>query len=401
MNTKAIKLFVIGLVLAALLAGEVATSFVFAQDTIVVAQEQAPPPVKKKRKTLMDMLFGPKEQEQVAAPVEEQQATPKPKAPVASLPPAKPKVEKAPGATRLAIFGDSLASDLGKALERFYAEDPNITIIAQGVGSSGFVRDDFFDWNKAISEQIAANSFDLAVMIIGINDRQTINADGKSYKPLTEEWTRLYSARVNDVLSQLRAANKPVIWIGLPPMSKSEYSQAMSQITALQRLASFSGGAEFLDIYEKFADEEGKYSSFGPDLNGQRVRMRKDDGIHFSAAGADKLSFYLSQSIKLFYRGGGVSIEVADPLAGTDAAAMVRLPYQGLGQIRLLEVAGAVVSLSRTPPRATDLLTAATAPQASQSFDLTALMQAPIGRADAFGVGFDPAAVAAQNAGAE
>lgn len=399
MNTKAIKLSVIGLVLAALLAGEVATSFAFAQDTIVVAQEQAQPPVKKKRRTLMDMLFGPKEQEQVAVPVEEQ-AAPKPKAPVASLPPPKPKVEKAPGATRLAIFGDSLATDLGKALERFYAEDPNITIIPQGVGSSGFVRDDFFDWNKAIGEQIAANSFDLAVIIIGINDRQTINADGKSYKPLTEEWTRLYSTRVNGVLSQLRAANKPVIWIGLPPMSKAEYSQAMSQITALQRLASFSGGAEFLDIYEKFADEEGKYSSFGPDLNGQRVRMRKDDGIHFSAAGADKLAFYLSQSIKLFYRGGGVSIEVADPLAGTDAAAMVRLPYQGLGQIRLLEVAGAVVSLSRTPPRATDLLTAATAPQASQSFDLTALMQAPIGRVDAFGVGIDPAA-AGQNAGAD
>jgi hypothetical protein len=165
----------------------------------------------------------------------------------------------------------------------------------------------------------------------------------------------------------------------------------MSQIAALQRLASFSGGAEFLDIYEKFADEEGKYTSFGPDLNGQRVRMRKDDGIHFSAAGAAKLAFYVSQSIKLFYRGGGVSIEIADALAGTDAGAMIRPPYQGLGQIRLLEVAGAVVPLGRVSQRAASLITAAP-PVGDQGIDLSAMVLAPVGRADAFGVGVLPEA---------
>ena len=92
----------------------------------------------------------------------------------ASLPPPKPQVEKAPDATRLAVFGDSLAIDLSKALERLYAEDPNLVVINQGVSSSGFVRDDYFDWDAAITEQIAADSFDLAVVIIGINDRQEL-----------------------------------------------------------------------------------------------------------------------------------------------------------------------------------------------------------------------------------
>src|SRR5690606_17175308 len=102
----------------------------------------------------------------------------------------------------------------------------------------------------------------------------------------------------------------------------------------------------------------------GPDLNGNRVRMRKDDGIHFSAAGADKLAFYLSQTLKLYYRGGGgLGIEVADPLAGTDAQVMVRPPYQGLGEIRLLEVAGAVISLTHSQRRAAELIsTGAVAP---------------------------------------
>ncbi len=347
-----------------------------------VAQEQ---PVKKRR-TLMDLFFG--EPEPPPAP-EAPIVTTKPKK--AALPPApeKPKVEKAENATRLAVYGDSMAVDVAKALERFYAEDPNLVVINQGVGSSGFVRSDFFDWNKTAAEAVAANSFDIAIMIVGINDRQTL----ESHKALTPEWSDAYQARIASFVNTVRGANKPLIWIGLPPMSKADYSNAMGQISGIQRLAVFGGGAEFVDIYDRFIGEDGKYSSSGPDLNGNRVRMRKDDGIHFSAAGADKLAFYLSQVIKNYYQGaGGVGMEIADALAGTDAALMVRPPYQGLGQTRLLEVAGAVIPLSRAPKRATDLVSATIPnPDEELAFDMGLMVEAPVGRADAFGVGKVPA----------
>ncbi|WP_375452552.1 DUF459 domain-containing protein [uncultured Devosia sp.] len=366
---------------------------VFAQDsgTMVVAQDQ-------KRRTLFDLLFG--EEPAAAPPVEQPQqprrTTPRP---TASLPPPLPEVSKAQNATRLAVFGDSMAVDLSKGLERFYADDPNLVVIDQGVGSSGFVRADYFDWDKAVAEQIAANSFDLAVVMIGVNDRQEISADGQSYPALSEGWKAAYQRRLVSFLDKLRAAGKPVIWIGLPPMSKTEYSAALAQISAIQRLASFSSGAEYLDIYERFLGEDGKFSSYGPDVNGQSARMRKDDGIHFSSAGADKLAFYLSQSIRTFYRGGGMTVEVGDPLAGTDAAAMVRLPYQGLGQIRLLEVAGAVIPLTRSPNRAGDLLSAGSVAPPAAPFTLEQLMRAPMGRVDAFGVGVDPAETVENAAG--
>lgn len=374
---------VFALLLIALFATvEVAPAFAQADQRIEVAQQQ-------KRRTLFDVLFG---EEPKQAPAPPQQTQPRRAAPTAALPPPKPIVEKAENATRLAVFGDSMAVDVAKALERFYAEDPNLVVIEQGVGSSGFVRDDYFDWNKTIGEQIAADSFDLAVVIIGVNDRQEITANGQKFNSLTPGWTAAYQARINDFLGQLRAARKPVIWIGLPPMSRTEYSAAMSQISALQKMAVFSGGAEFLDIYDRFVGEDGKYSSQGPDVNGQNTRMRKDDGIHFSAAGADKVAFYISQSIRTFYRGGGISVAVADPLLGTDAAAMLRPPYQGQGQTRLLEVAGAVVPISRAPQRAVDLLVATPQAANGNSFPLDQLMAAPIGRVDAFGVGIDPSA---------
>jgi len=369
---------------------DVAPALAQSPDTMLMAQAQ-------KRRTLFDLLFG--EEETKPAPVQQPQRTTRQQAPAASLPPPKPQVEKSADATRLAVFGDSLAIDLSKALERHYAEDANLVVINQGVSSSGFVRDDFFDWNKALAEQIAADSFDMAVVIIGINDRQEIRAEGETYSSLTEGWTAEYQARLTRFLGQLRAARKPVIWVGLPPMSKASYSAAISQIANVQRLATFSGGAEYVDIYERFLGEDGKYSSYGPDVNGQNARMRKDDGIHFATAGSDKLAFYLSQSIRTFYRGGGVVSAVADPLLGTDAAAMVRPPYQGLGQTRLLEIAGAVIPISRVPARSDDLLISSGAPAAPAPFTLEALMSAPIGRVDAFGVGVDPAAVVENGSG--
>jgi hypothetical protein len=156
-------------------------------------------------------------------------------------------------------------------------------------------------------------------------------------------------------------------------------------------LAACSNGAEFVDIYERFTSEDGGYTSRGPDLNGQTVTMRKSDGIHFSSAGSDKLAFYINQAMKSFYRGGTVSVAVIDPLEGTDAQALQRLPLQGLGQIRLLEV----ISLSASSPRAGELFEADGARGLPSGFALTDLVTAPVGRVDAFGVGVDPERAAA------
>lgn len=359
---------------------------------LLVAQEEPP----RRRKTLMDLLFGGEDEPAQPAPEVVQKPA---SAPKADLPPAKPKIEKSASAVRLAIFGDSLAVDLAKGLDRYYAEDPNLAIINQGVGDTGFVRIDVLDWREKIAEQIAADSFDIAVLLVGINDRQKMRLNGESYGSLTPEWTVEYQARVGAVVSALRAANKPTIWVGLPPMSKSNYDKTMSGISEIQRLAAFSGGAEFLDIYERFADEEGKFTSYGPDLNGKSVRMRRDDGIHFTTAGADKLAFYVAQSLKLYYRGAGsVGLEVADPLEGTDAQLMLRPPYQGLGQMQLLEVAGAVISLTHAQKRALDLVVADPDALEPSQFDMSLMLEAPVGRADAFGVGKLPEAEAAARA---
>ncbi len=359
---------------------------VLAQETVQVERIEI-----AQNKTLFDLLFGPKDPPPPPTQPSQTTTTRTPSAPRAPAPPrvVVPEIiDKAEGATRLAVFGDSLAIDLAKAFQRAYAEDTNLSIVGKGVGSSGFVRDDFYDWNAAVREEIAADSFDLAVLIIGINDKQAL---GRS-RPLSDDWKAKYLERISEFLAQLRAANKPVIWVGLPPMRASSYSTAMSEIATIHRLAAITAGVDYVDIYERFVGDDGRYASRGPNLNGEDVRMRKSDGIHFSAAGSDKVVFFVNQALRNFYRGGAINVAVEDPLLGTDAMLMVRPPFQGNGQFRLLEVAGAVLPISDEPDRALSLVLSVPTgnDQIAHAFDLDLLIKAPIGRVDAFGVGVDP-----------
>ncbi|WP_196260587.1 SGNH/GDSL hydrolase family protein [Pelagibacterium limicola] len=350
-------------------------------------QEQRP-------RNLFELLFGPPQQQQqvqpAPAPAPSRAAPPRAPAQAAAPPPPRPEVQKAADAKRVMVFGDSMAVDLARGLERFYAEDDNVRIIERGVGSSGFVREDYFNWQTALEEAIAANGFDIAVVIIGVNDRQAIGSSA----PLSEAWRAAYSERVARFLSALNGAGKPVVWIELPPMERAQYGADMAQISALHRAAVQAAGGEWVETFERYMSETGGYTPTGPDLNGNITTMRKADGIHFSAAGSDKLAFYVDRAISQYHGGGGSRLEVADPLAGTDAANMLRPPFQGLGQSRLIDMASPVQQIGTQTHRANDLIVAGTPIAASQGFDIEDMLSAPAGRIDAFGVPRrDPVAV--------
>ncbi|WP_417584336.1 DUF459 domain-containing protein [Pelagibacterium sp.] len=349
-------------------------------------------------RTLFEVLFGSGDDNQQAqppaqptAPVTSQprpQAQPAPRTQPQPAPAAaEPEVEKSQNARRVAVFGDSLAVDLARALERLYAENPEVVVDEQAVGSSGFVRNDFYDWNAAIEDEVIADSFDVAVVAIGINDRQALNgADA-----LSDPWRTAYRARLDAFLADLGAAGKQVIWLELPPMQQPSYGAAMAQISSIHKAAVGAASGVWVETYDRYLGEDGTYSADGPDLNGNIVEMRKGDGIHFSAAGADKLAFYIDRALG-GTTGGRVSMsgstsEVADLLAGTDAAQMIRPPYQGLEQMRLLEMASFVQDLSGAAERASDLIFAGAATAGTRSFDIEDMLEAPVGRVDAFGLG--------------
>jgi uncharacterized protein len=251
--------------------------------------------------------------------------------------------EKPPGTETffVAVMGDSLGQLLAQGLEEAFQETPQIGFRHKAKDGSGLVRDDYFDWVKtarAIAEEQPKT--DAAVMMIGANDRQALASDGESVEPLSERWREIYASRIDAVIEVFKEKGIPFILVGLPVMKAERLSADLEQINEIERAEAEKAGAAFVDIWDKFADERGQYNAFGPDVNGEIVKLRAVDGIHFTDAGARKLAHFVEGEIKRIYD-THEQAQPAPPVANdavTPPAPLVPLPafanitYQPPGQ---------------------------------------------------------------------
>ncbi len=202
----------------------------------------------------------------------------------------------------VATLGDTLGVLLANGLREGFADRPDVAILRKGKESSGLVRDDFYDWPKAAKELAGGSEkINVAVIMIGSNDRQAIQHGGESYEPLSPRWRELYAARVDSMIAAFKEKNIPVVWVGLPVMKNERFSADMAQLNEIFRDRAAHGGAAYVDLWEAMADEHGQYSAFGPDINGQIVKLRSADGVHFTEAGARSVAHFVETEIKKVY----------------------------------------------------------------------------------------------------
>jgi hypothetical protein len=199
-------------------------------------------------------------------------------------------------------MGDSLSQMLANGLDEAFEEKQEIVIKHQSKESSGLVRDDFYDWPKSVGELLAKpEKIDVAVIMIGSNDRQAIHDGGETLDPLSPRWRELYGARVDAIANAFKEKKVPLIWVGLPVTKAERFSADMAQFNEIYREHAARSGAVYIDIWEAFADERNQYQAFGPDVNGQIVKLRSADGIHFTEAGARKLAHFVEGEIKRLF----------------------------------------------------------------------------------------------------
>src|SRR5262249_5231855 len=56
-------------------------------------------------------------------------------------------------------------------------------------------------------------------------------------------------------------------------------------------------GVTYVDVWDGFVDESGRFVAQGPDFEGQTRRLRAGDGVYFTKAGARKLAHYVEREI--------------------------------------------------------------------------------------------------------
>ncbi|MCV0393836.1 MAG: DUF459 domain-containing protein [Rhizobiaceae bacterium] len=229
--------------------------------------------------------------------------------------PPKPTVEKAEDARTVLVVGDFMAGGLAEGLREAFAERADVVVVDRANGSSGFVRDDFYDWPAEIGAIVDETEPDVVVAMIGSNDRQQMALDTGRAEKLTPEWTEEYERRVEAFAETIGEKGLPLVWVGQPSFRFSSMSADMLTFNDIYRAAAESVGGEFVDIWDGFVDENGAFVASGPDISGQTVRLRGSDGINLTRAGKRKVAFYAEKPLARFLRDGGA------PAAGVAARA--------------------------------------------------------------------------------
>ena len=216
----------------------------------------------------------------------------------------EPRRVKAPGEVTFfaAVIGDTLSQQLGDGLDEAFADAPQIGVLHKGKENSGLVRSDYFDWIKAGAEIAGGDKKpQMAVVMIGSNDRQSLGDAGRTVEPLTPRWQEIYAARVDALIQAFKEKDIPLVWVGLPIMKNERFSADMAELNDIYRASAGRAQIPFIDLWEIFADEHGRYSPYGPDVNGQRVKLRAADGVHFTSAGARKVAHFVEGEVKRLF----------------------------------------------------------------------------------------------------
>lgn len=137
------------------------------------------------------------------------------------------------------------------------------------------------------------------------------------YEFRSDDWAAYYSKRIDATIAALKSAGVPVFWIGLPSIRGPKSTSDMQYLDDLYRGSAEKAGVTYIDVWDGFIDESGRFALQGADFEGQIRRLRAGDGVHFTKAGARKLAHYLEREIRRVLTPGAelVALPSSEPLA--------------------------------------------------------------------------------------
>lgn len=300
-----------------------------------------------------------------------------------------PRKVETPPAHTIVVIGDSLADWLAYGLEEVYADQPDFGVVRKIRPNSGLIhyepRNDTLEWSQAVKDILADDKPSAIVVMLGLNDRVPLripvpprdNAPRKgepaaqagsaketaqNQKPAeagqapaqaanppgdqapavveggrpgslvefhSEPWAQLYGKRIADMIAALKAKGVPVLWVGLPAVRGPRSTADMGYLDDLYHAAADKAGIRYVDIWDGFVDENGRYSVQGPDFEGQTRRLRSGDGVHFTKYGALKLAHLVDQDLSRVLTNPVVAAPAPAPEAAAPAKAGTARPAIG------------------------------------------------------------------------
>ena len=275
----------------------------------------------------------------------------------------------------IAVVGDQLADWLAYGLEEVFADTPGVGIVRKIKPNAGLVRYearfDAPEWCASRQRHAGGEKPSAIVVMLGVNDRLPLRervpekdkdkekdkkgkaassqgeaiapvaqASSETAKPDTEQapaaaaviasetqhrspngyyefhgdkWEELYSKRIDDMIAAVKAKGVPVLWVGLPSIRGTRSTGDMSYLDELYRERAEKAEIVYVDIWDGFVDDQGRYTTQGPDFEGQIRRLRTGDGVHFTKIGAVKLAHFLDHDLGRVLSSHAVPVALPGP----------------------------------------------------------------------------------------
>ena len=198
-----------------------------------------------------------------------------------------------------------------------------------------------------------------------------------------KRWVELYREKIDEMIGVLKSKGVPVLWVGLPVVRGPKATSDTAFLDTLYRDAAGRAGIAYVDVWDGFVDEAGRYLQQGPDFEGQIRKLRSSDGVYFTRAGALKLAHYVERELNRLLAARSAPIVLPTEPAIPDANARPDQPAPR-------PLAGPIVPLVAYSVSADQLLGApgsrqvAIDAQAARLLVRGEALPAPAGRADDF-----------------
>ena len=158
-----------------------------------------------------------------------------------------------------------------------------------------------------------------------VSEKGARSPDGV-YEFREQRWIELYNKKIEEMIGVLKTKGVPVLWVGLPVVRGPKATADTLFLDSLYRDAAGKAGITYVDVWDGFVDEAGRFLQQGPDFEGQIRRLRSYDGVFFTKAGARKLAHYVEREINRLLAARSAPIALPTEPATPDANALPGQP---------------------------------------------------------------------------
>ncbi|MFH5292665.1 SGNH/GDSL hydrolase family protein [Campylobacter coli] len=196
------------------------------------------------------------------------------------------------------FIGDSLMQGVAIALNRDLI-DLGLKANDLSKQNTGLSYKSYFDWAKATKEAFAKNpNIKYLVVLLGANDPWDIKKGGVYHRFGSDSWIDIYTYRVNEIINIAKQHHAKILWFEIPPVKKNELNEKIQILNKIYSEEILKNKQIFINT-KLFFSVNDEFSTYIKNENNKSIKMRTDDGIHFTSNGAKEMSKLLLQNITI------------------------------------------------------------------------------------------------------